>query len=120
MSQALLLRLLKKLKMNMDLKGKIRTIPDWPKPGIMFKDITTLLADKDGFKYTIDLLAEHYKNFSVDKIVAVESRGFIIGSALAIDLGLGFVPIRKKGKLPAKTIMEEYKLEYGKKYQSKM
>ena len=98
----------------MEIKEKIRTISDWPKPGIMFKDITPLLADKDSFKQMVDLLAEHYKDFSIDKIVAIESRGFIIGSALAIVMGLGFVPIRKKGKLPAETVMEEYELEYGK------
>jgi len=96
------------------VKQKIRTVPHWPKPGVMFRDITTLLQDAVGFKRMLDLLQERYKNFKVDKIVGIESRGFIIGAPLADRLGLGFVPIRKKGKLPAATISEEYELEYGK------
>ncbi len=96
------------------VKQKIRTVPHWPKQGVMFRDITTLLQDAVGFKRMLDLLQERYKNLKIDKIVGIESRGFIIGAALADRLGLGFVPIRKKGKLPAATISEEYELEYGK------
>ncbi len=95
------------------IKSKIRTVPNWPKEGIMFRDITTLLKDAEGFKQTLDLLYEHHKDTGIDFIVGIESRGFIIGSALAYRLGIGFVPIRKKGKLPAETESEEYELEYG-------
>lgn len=97
-----------------NLKNKIRTIPDWPKPGIMFRDITTLLKDPVAFKEAVDLFEERYKKIKIDKIAGIESRGFIIGAALADRLGIGFVPIRKNGKLPAETISEEYELEYGK------
>jgi len=97
-----------------DLKNIIRTIPNWPKPGIMFRDITTLLKDASAFKETLNLFEERYKNVKIDKVAGIESRGFIIGAALADRLGVGFVPIRKKGKLPAETISEEYELEYGK------
>ncbi|MFC1566961.1 adenine phosphoribosyltransferase [bacterium] len=96
-----------------ELKSAIRDILDFPKPGIIFKDITTLLNQKDKFKKTIDQFAEHYKEKQIDYIVGVESRGFIIGAALSYVLGAGFVPIRKKGKLPAETIQEDYELEYG-------
>ncbi len=96
-----------------DLKNKIRTVPNWPKPGIMFRDITTLLNDADSFKKTIDLLVERYKDTAIDKVTGIESRGFIIGAVLAYKLGVGFVPIRKKGKLPADVISQEYALEYG-------
>lgn len=95
------------------IKSKIRTVPNWPKPGIQFRDITTLLKDKEGFETLFELLTNRYKNMQLDAIVGIESRGFIIGSVLADRLGLGFVPIRKKGKLPAETISEEYHLEYG-------
>ena len=95
------------------LKQKIRTIPNWPKPGIMFRDITTLLKDDVGFKLLIDTLYNRYKNYSLDSIVGIEARGFIIGSALAYRLEVGFVPIRKKGKLPGNTIAQDYQLEYG-------
>lgn len=97
----------------MDIQKLVRTIPNFPKPGIMFRDITTLLADAEGFKSTIDLLKEHYKTLEFDYIVGIESRGFILGAALAYALGKGFVPIRKKGKLPGKTVSLEYTLEYG-------
>ncbi|MCX6722596.1 MAG: adenine phosphoribosyltransferase [Candidatus Staskawiczbacteria bacterium] len=97
-----------------ELKDKIRTVPNWPKPGIMFRDITTLIKDPAGFKQVLDLLYERYKDMPIDKVVAIESRGFIFGSVLADRLGVGFVPIRKKGKLPADTLAEEYDLEYGK------
>ncbi|PIT87498.1 MAG: adenine phosphoribosyltransferase [Candidatus Magasanikbacteria bacterium CG10_big_fil_rev_8_21_14_0_10_40_10] len=95
------------------IKEKIRTVPNWPKPGIMFRDITTLLKDAVGWQKTIDLLAERYKDFDFDLVVGIESRGFILGSALAYKLGKGFVPARKKGKLPAETVSQEYALEYG-------
>ena len=96
------------------IKSKIRTIPHWPKQGIMFRDITTLLKDKEGYKHLIDLLVERYKDMKIDVIAGIESRGFITGSVLAHRLGIGFVPIRKPGKLPAETISEEFELEYGK------
>lgn len=95
------------------IKEKIRTIPNWPKPGIMFRDITTLLKDAAGFGEVIRLLAERYGQERIDVVAGIESRGFIIGAALAQALGVGFVPIRKKGKLPAATLAEEYALEYG-------
>ena len=96
------------------LKEKIRTVPHWPKQGIMFRDITTLLKDARGFNHLINLLAERYIRMRIDVIAGIESRGFITGAALAHRLGLGFVPIRKKGKLPAEVVSEEYDLEYGK------
>lgn len=96
------------------LKEKIRTVPHWPKQGIMFRDITTLLKDAHGFSHMIDLLVDRYKNIKIDVIAGIESRGFITGAALAHRLRVGFVPIRKKGKLPAETVSEEYELEYGK------
>lgn len=97
----------------MDLKSKIRTVPDWPKKGIMFRDITPLLQDKKAFKYVIDKFYERYKGKNIGVIVAIESRGFIFGSVLAYKLGCSFVPIRKEGKLPHKTMKQEYSLEYG-------
>ncbi len=96
------------------IKEKIRTVPDWPKKGIMFRDITTLLKDGHGFNHMINLLFERYKGMDIDLVVGIESRGFITGSAIAHRLGVGFVPIRKPGKLPAETISQEYELEYGK------
>lgn len=95
------------------LKDKIRTVPHWPKQGIMFRDITTLLQDAHGFGHMIDLLYERYKDSNLDAIIGIEARGFIIGAALAHKLKLGFIPIRKKGKLPAETVSQEYTLEYG-------
>jgi adenine phosphoribosyltransferase len=97
----------------MTVKSLIRTVPHYPKPGIMFRDITTLLKDAVGFKLTIDQLVERYQGQQIAKVVGIESRGFIIGAALAYQLGLGFVPIRKKGKLPADTRGHDYELEYG-------
>ncbi|MDP8566526.1 adenine phosphoribosyltransferase [Methylophilus aquaticus] len=91
----------------------IRTIADYPKPGIQFRDITTLLKDRVAFNAMVDALALHYANVRLDKVAAIESRGFIIGAALASKLELGFVPVRKRGKLPAETVMQPYKLEYG-------
>lgn len=97
----------------MDLKNYIRNIQDYPKEGILFRDITTLLKDKDAFKFAIDSMAKQVEDKKIDYIVGAESRGFLIGSALAYKLNCGFVPVRKKGKLPCKTISEEYALEYG-------
>ena len=91
----------------------IRSVRDFPKKGIVFRDITTLLKDPDALHNVVERLYEKYKGMKIDKVVAVESRGFILGSALALRLGTGFVPIRKKGKLPAETVREEYALEYG-------
>lgn len=97
----------------MDIKSKIRVIDDFPKIGISFKDITTLIKDKDAFKYTIDILANTLKDKNIDLVVGPEARGFIFGTPLAYALGAGFVPVRKKGKLPGETISVEYDLEYG-------
>ena len=99
----------------MPIKAKIRTIPDYPKKGIMFRDITTLIKDPVGFRLVIDSLTQRYikGDLKFDSIVGIESRGFILGGALSYTLGRGFIPIRKKGKLPGKTIKEEYELEYG-------
>lgn len=98
---------------SVELARSIRTVPDFPKPGIMFRDITTLLKDKDAFARAADVLTEHYRTARVDKVVCVESRGYILGAVLAYRLHAGFVPVRKPGKLPAATIREEYQLEYG-------
>ena len=95
------------------LEKSIRNIPDFPKPGILFRDVTTLIQNKTAFKKSIDLLAKQYKGKKIDKIVGVEARGFIFGAALAYKIGAGFVPVRKKGKLPYKTISTTYELEYG-------
>lgn len=97
----------------MTIKSKIRTIPHFPKEGIMFRDITTLLKDAEGFQFTINSFVERYKDVPIDIVVGMEARGFILGGAVAHQLGKGFVPIRKKGKLPAKTESYEYELEYG-------
>lgn len=96
------------------IKSRIRTVPHWPKQGVMFRDITTLLKDPVGFNTMINLLFERYKDKKIDIVAGIESRGFIIGSALAHRLGTGFIPIRKQGKLPAETVAEDYELEYGK------
>ncbi|MEW6511899.1 MAG: adenine phosphoribosyltransferase [Bacteroidota bacterium] len=96
-----------------DLLEKIRTVPDFPKKGIMFRDITTLLKDGTAFARAVDLLYGQYRRTPVDKVVSVESRGFILGAPLACRLGAGFVPVRKPGKLPAAVAREEYQLEYG-------
>ena len=95
------------------LKEKIRTIPDFPKPGILFRDITTLLADPEAFNSVIAMFVEHYQEEQIDLIVGIESRGFIIGAPLALRLGKGFIPVRKAGKLPGPTHGVEYDLEYG-------
>jgi adenine phosphoribosyltransferase len=96
-----------------ELKGKIRDIKDFPTEGILFKDITTLLKDGPAFRHVIDAIAGHYQKERVDLVVGIESRGFIFGGALAHQLQAGFVPVRKLGKLPGKTIEVEYELEYG-------
>lgn len=96
-----------------DLKQYIRNIPDFPKKGILFRDITTLLRDGEKFKEVIDRLADRYSGKKIDAVVAVESRGFIFGGALAYKLGAAFVPVRKKGKLPYRTLSATYTLEYG-------
>jgi adenine phosphoribosyltransferase len=95
------------------LKAVIRDVPDFPKPGIVFKDITTLLKNAEHFRRTLDLMTALCEGLSADKVLAIESRGFILGSALADRLGAGFVPVRKPGKLPARTVRAQYALEYG-------
>jgi len=97
----------------MNIKSRIRTIPHYPKPGIMFRDITTLLKDPVGFQFTIQQIVDRYRSWKIDKVAAIESRGFIIGAPVAYALGLGFVPIRKQGKLPGEAIGHDYQLEYG-------
>ncbi|MBI5699261.1 adenine phosphoribosyltransferase [Candidatus Saganbacteria bacterium] len=97
----------------MPIKSRIRTIPHWPKKGIMFRDITTLLKDPVGLKICIDEFIKRYEKKDIDIVVGIDSRGFILGGAIAYLLGKGFVPVRKKGKLPAETEKEEYALEYG-------
>ncbi len=97
-----------------ELKARIRDIPDFPKKGIIFKDITTLLKEGSAFREAIDLLAKRYLGKEIKKVVAVEARGFILAGALAYRLGAGMVPVRKRGKLPAETVAETYALEYGK------
>lgn len=99
--------------MEIDLKNKIRVIEDFPKTGISFKDITTLLQDKEAFKLAIKTLADKVRDKDADLVSGPEARGFIIGAPLAYELGVGFVPARKKGKLPSKTIEAQYELEYG-------
>jgi adenine phosphoribosyltransferase len=96
-----------------ELKKKIREIPDFPKEGILFYDVTTLLKDADGLRQAIDLMAARYAGSEIDKVVGIESRGFILAPAMAVRLGAGFVLVRKPGKLPAKTIEVAYDLEYG-------
>lgn len=95
------------------LKDHIRDIPDFPKEGIIFKDITTLLKDKDAFKKSVDLMAKKFRNKEIDLVVGIEARGFIFGAAVAYKLGKGFITVRKKGKLPYKTKSITYELEYG-------
>lgn len=102
------------MEIEMDLKAKIRTVTNWPIEGVMFRDITTLLQDPEAFRAACDQFYNRYKDMQIDKIVGIEARGFIFGAVLAYKLNVGFVPVRKKGKLPAKTISEEYDLEYGK------
>jgi len=97
----------------MDLKKAIRTVPHWPMEGVMFRDITTLLQDPSAFRKACDLFYERYKAMTIDKVVGIDARGFIFGSVLAYQLNVGFVPVRKKGKLPYRTVSETYTLESG-------
>ncbi|MFJ5446930.1 adenine phosphoribosyltransferase [Methylobacillus methanolivorans] len=97
----------------MPIKSLIRTIPDYPKPGVQFRDITTLLKDATGLRHVVDALVARYSDAAVDKVVGIESRGFIVGAAVAYELGVGFVPVRKKGKLPGEVLGHDYALEYG-------
>lgn len=96
-----------------NIKSKVRTVPDFPSKGIMFRDVTTLLLDPDGLKDVIRTMAGHWANRGITKIVGIDARGFIIGGALAYEMQIGFVPVRKKGKLPPETVSENYVLEYG-------
>ncbi|MDR8524322.1 MULTISPECIES: adenine phosphoribosyltransferase [Shewanella] len=95
------------------IKNSIKTIPNYPKEGILFRDVTSLLEDPQAYKLTIGLLAEQYKDQGFTKVVGTEARGFLFGAPLALELGIGFVPVRKPGKLPRETISESYELEYG-------
>ncbi|MFT5698917.1 MAG: adenine phosphoribosyltransferase [Desulforhopalus sp.] len=97
----------------MDLKSTVRSIVDWPIKGVIFRDLTTLMQDPEALKQSCDILYDRYKDQKIDKIVGIDARGFVFGAVLAYKLGLGFVPVRKKGKLPAETIEESYDLEYG-------
>lgn len=97
----------------MNLKDAIRTIPDYPKPGIMFRDITTLLGDPHAFRAAVDQMVALHRDLKVDKVAGLEARGFILGGAVAHQLGVGFIPVRKKGKLPHTVIGQDYDLEYG-------
>ena len=100
-------------EIGLELQKHIRTIPDWPKKGVMFRDISSLLEDKLVFRKLIDLFVHRYFTTAIDAVVGIDARGFIIGAPLAYELNAGFVPVRKKGKLPGKTISEAYALEYG-------
>ena len=97
----------------MDLKSKIRVVEDFPTPGISFKDITTLLADKEAYIHVVDTFIDYYKDKNIDMILGPEARGFLFGAAVAYGLGVGFVPVRKPGKLPGETTRYDYDLEYG-------
>ena len=97
----------------MDLRDAIRTIPDYPQPGVMFRDITTLLGDPRALRVAIDRLVEPYVGAGIDKVAGIEARGFVLGGAVAHQLAVGFAPVRKKGKLPWRTLRQEYQLEYG-------
>ena len=97
----------------MDLKAAIRTIPDFPKPGVMFRDVTTLIGDPRAFRIAIDQMVQPWAGAKIDQVAGTEARGFILGGAVAHQLSVGFVPVRKKGKLPWRTLSEEYELEYG-------
>ncbi|MEM8839172.1 MAG: adenine phosphoribosyltransferase, partial [Pseudomonadota bacterium] len=100
-------------RMDFDLKDLIRTIPDYPKPGVQFRDVTTLIADPIGLRASVDLMLRPFITADISFVAGIEARGFILGGAIAHELGRGFVPIRKKGKLPGKTIGQDYALEYG-------
>ncbi|MBU2639592.1 MAG: S-methyl-5'-thioadenosine phosphorylase [Nanoarchaeota archaeon] len=110
----LLIEIIKKLDDSLDLRKYIRTVPNWSKEGVMFRDITTLLNNPKAFEHAVNEFAKRYKEKGITKVVGIESRGFIFGAAIAKELNVGFVPVRKPGKLPYETISEEYELEYGK------
>ncbi|OLF79798.1 adenine phosphoribosyltransferase [Maricaulis sp. W15] len=97
----------------MDLKSAIRTIPDYPKPGILFRDVTTLIGDARAFRIAVDQMVQPWAGAKIDTVAGTEARGFILGGAVAHQLSVGFVPVRKRGKLPWRTLVEEYELEYG-------
>ena len=97
----------------LDLKSLVRSIPDYPKPGILFRDITTLIEDPAGFRESVERLAEAHRGLGITHVAGIEARGFIFGAGVAIALGVGFIPVRKKGKLPGETIGQNYALEYG-------
>lgn len=97
----------------MNLKETIRSIPGWPIKGVIFRDLTTLMQDPEAYQASCDILYDRYKSQAIDKVVGIDARGFVFGGVLAYKLGIGFVPVRKKGKLPHKTIQESYSLEYG-------
>lgn len=97
----------------MDLKNIVRSIPGWPLEGVIFRDLTTLMQDPAAFRYACDILSTRYEDQGIDRIVGIDARGFVFGAVVAYRLGLGFVPVRKKGKLPAATYAESYTLEYG-------
>ena len=97
----------------MDLRKYIRDIPNFPQKGILFRDLTPLMGDKDAFNFTVKEIADHFRTFHVDKVAAIEARGFIFGAPIARELGAGFVPIRKPGKLPYEVVRKEFQLEYG-------
>lgn len=95
------------------IQDRIRTVPDWPQPGVQFRDITPLLQDKKTFRLLVDVFVHRYMDAQLDYVAGVDARGFILGAVVAYELNLGFVPVRKKGKLPYQTVEEEYELEYG-------
>lgn len=97
----------------MDLKETIRSIPGWPIEGVIFRDLTTLMQNPEALKLSCDILYDRYKSMKIDKVVGIDARGFVFGAVLSYKLGIGFIPVRKKGKLPWKTIEETYSLEYG-------
>jgi adenine phosphoribosyltransferase len=97
----------------MDLKKCVRSIPDWPIKGVIFRDVTTLMKDPEAFQESCDIFVRRYHDLKIDKVVGIDARGFVFGAVLAYKLGVGFVPVRKKGKLPAETVEESYFLEYG-------
>ena len=98
----------------MNLKDSIRSISDWPIEGVIFRDLTTLMQDPEAYRNACDVFYDRYNNLNIDKIVGIDARGFVFGAVLAYQLNVGFIPVRKKGKLPYKTVSEEYTLEYGK------
>ena len=100
--------------MQLDLKQKIRNIPDFPKKGVVFRDITTLVGDVEAFKYSVDRMVEYWRGKKIDAVLGAEARGFIFGGVIAYKLGVGFIPVRKPGKLPYRTCQVSYNLEYGK------